>query len=97
MTIAADILKSEHVGIRELKVHLSEILKKGKPVIITDRGTPVDVILPYSDMIEIIDIIDELMDLETIKSVEEGREAIKKGVKGIPVSGMFKRIREKKR
>ncbi len=94
MSIATDLLRAHHIGIRDLKEHLStkfldEIL------VITDRGTPVSVNLPYSDVLELIDILDELADVEAMATIAEGREAIKAGAKGIPVSNLFDRIRTK--
>ncbi len=91
MSIATSILKSPHVGIRDLKIHLSSLLKKGS-LIVTERGKPVNVILPYSDMIELLDMLDEITDPETIKTIREGRKAISTGVKGIPVSNVFKKL-----
>jgi hypothetical protein len=92
MSIANDLLKAKRVGVRDLKEHLStELLNK--MLIITDRGTPVSVNLPYSDMLELADIIDELSDLETITTIAQGRKAIREGIKGIAVSRLFKRIR----
>ncbi|KKK64762.1 hypothetical protein LCGC14_2980920 [marine sediment metagenome] len=91
MSIATTILKSPHVGIRDLKIHLSSLLKKGS-LIVTERGKPVNVILPYSDMIELLDMLDEITDPETIKTIQEGRKAISRGVKGIPVSNVFKKL-----
>lgn len=91
MSIATNILKSPHVGIRDLKIHLSSLLKKGS-LIVTERGKPVNVILPYSDMIELLDMLDEITDPETIKTIREGRKAISTGVKGIPVSNVFKKL-----
>ena len=91
MNIATNILKSPHVGIRDLKIHLSSLLKKGS-LIVTERGKPVNVILPYSDMIELLDMLDEITDPGTIKTIQEGRKAISTGVKGIPVSNVFKKL-----
>ncbi len=91
MSIATNILKAPHVGIRDLKIHLSSLLKKGS-LIVTERGKPVNVILPYSDMIELLDMLDEITDPETIKTIQEGRKAISRGVKGIPVSNVFKKL-----
>lgn len=94
MSIATDLLKAEHVGIRDLKEHLSAKLLE-KVLIITDRGTPMSVSLPYSDVLELTDIIDEISDYETLTTIKEGRQAIRKGAEGIPVSHLFKRIRSK--
>lgn len=94
MSIATDLLKAHRVGIRDLKEHLSTQLLS-EPLVITDRGTPVSVNLPYSDVLELVDFLDELSDLKTIATIQEGREAIQAGAKGIAVSHLFKRIRKK--
>lgn len=96
MSIAADLLKAHHIGIRDLKEHLSTKFLN-ETLVITDRGTPVSVNLPYSDLLELIDILDELSEPETIKAVQEGRKAIKAGTKGTPVSTVFNRIRTKRK
>lgn len=92
MSIATDLLKANHVGIRDIKEHLSTRLLKDI-LVITDRGTPVSVNLPYSDVLELVDIIDELTDLETVATIQEGRRTIQGGAKGIAVTHLFKRIR----
>lgn len=71
MSLANDIIKSPHVGIRNLKIHLSRFLKKGT-LVVTDRGVPVNIILPYADTIELLDIMDEVTDSETMKTIREG-------------------------
>lgn len=42
-----------------------------------------------------VDLIDEASDLETLKSVQEGREAVRMDAKGIPVERLFEKIRKK--
>ena len=92
MNIATHLLKANHVGIRNFKEHLSTRALQ-KLVIITDRGVPVSVNLPYQEVLGLLDMIDELLDAETINTIHEGRSAIKAGIKGVPVSHLFKRLR----
>jgi PHD/YefM family antitoxin component YafN of YafNO toxin-antitoxin module len=92
MSIAVDLFKADHIGVSDLKEHLSTRLLN-KLLVITDRGTPVSVNLPYSDVLELLDILDELTDPETVKIIKEGREAIEAGTEGVPVSNLFDRIR----
>ena len=93
MSIATDLLKADHIGIRDLKEHLSaEALRD--ILVITDRGTPVSVNVPYSDVLELADIFDELADLNTLSTIKEAREAIKARSKGVAVSKLFKKIRQ---
>ncbi|MBU2541238.1 MAG: hypothetical protein KJ593_04990 [Candidatus Omnitrophica bacterium] len=94
MNIATDLVKATHIGIRELKEHLSRG-NLDKLLVITDRGQPVSVNLPYEDILELLDLLDELSDPETIATIKKGRAAIKAGAKGIPVSKLFKKLIKK--
>lgn len=96
MKLAIDILKAHHIGIRDLKEHLSRNFLN-EILVITDRGNPISVNVPYSDLLELIDILDELSDSDTIETIQEGRKAIQTGVKGIPVSNLFARIKSKRK
>jgi hypothetical protein len=57
--------------VRDFKTQLSSKLL-GDLLVITDRGKPVSVNLPYSDVLELIDILDELTDPETLAMIAEG-------------------------
>ena len=92
LSMATDLLKAQHIGIRDLKEHLSTRVLN-EPLVITDRGTPVSVNLPYSDMLELVDILDELSDPGIVETILEGKKAIKEGTEGVPVSNLFDRIK----
>lgn len=94
MTIATKLLRAPHIGIRNLKNRLSWVLRHKSTFIVTDRGIPVEVLLPYSDMVEMIELIDEATDSEILRAVQEGREAVKAGAEGIPVSKAFNKIKK---
>ena len=96
MSIAADLLKAHRIGIRNLRENLSTKFLS-EVLVITDRGTPISVNLPYSDVLELIDMLDELTDLETRATVDEGRRVIETGAKGVSVSSLFSRIRAKRK
>lgn len=94
MGLASSLLKASHIGIRELKGHITTKFLR-QLLVITNHGMPVSVNLPYSDLLGLTDILDELADPETTAIVAEGRAAIKKGSKGVGgVSRLFKRIRK---
>ncbi len=84
MSIGVDLLKADRIGIRDFKEHLSAKLLNNL-LLITDRGNPVSVNLPYRDMLELVDILDEFTDMETLKVIAEGKEAIKTGSEGMHV------------
>ncbi len=92
MSITIDLLKSDHVGIREFRDHLCGIFRKEKnPVVITDRGSPVKVLMSYKDMVELLEFIDELSDSNTMRNIQEGVEAIERGAKGVSFSRVYKK------
>ena len=93
MTVSGALLNAKHIGVRELKAHLSSRLKGRKPIIVTEHGEPTKVIVSYRDMLEIVDILDELQDKQTFLAVQKGRKAVKSGAKGVRVSESFERIR----
>lgn len=97
MTLASILLKAPHIGVRQFKTRLSRFLKARNPLIITERGVPVEVVIPYREALEMVDLIDEATDLETLKAVQEGRDAIKKGAKGILAAKLFKKIQKERK
>ena len=92
MTTATELLKAEHVGVREFKEHISADSLK-KITVITDHGKPISVNLPYGEVLELVDILDELRDPKTLETVLQGRKSIKTGNKGISVSKLFQKLK----
>lgn len=97
MSIGIDLLKTYHIGVRDLREHLSSYFKKEEPIIVTERGMPIKVIFSYKEMLELLDMLDEITDLQTLGLIQEARKAIKKGAKGISVSNLFKKIRSSRK
>jgi PHD/YefM family antitoxin component YafN of YafNO toxin-antitoxin module len=93
MNLALELLKAHHVGIRTFRSRVSSYIKKGL-VVITDRGVPASVVIPYSEMIELVDRIDEATDSATVSAVKEGRKAIEEGNEGVPFSHLKERIKK---
>jgi len=96
MNVAVALLRASHMGVRDFKDHLSSVLKKASPTVITDNGIPQNVVMPYEDAMELVDILDELQDPDTLEVIAEGRKAIKRGAKGRLVSKLFEKIRAKR-
>ena len=94
MGIHMDLLKADHIGVRDLKSNLSKRLKAHGPLVVTDHSQPVKVLMDYNDVLNLLDMLDELSDPEMIKVVHEGRKAIASGVKGIPVLKILKKWRK---
>lgn len=94
MDFAVELIKASHVGIKQMKANITrEFLKNF--MVITDRGRPISVNLPYSDVEELVDIFEELSDNVALAAVLEARKARKTGGKGISVLKAFEDFRKK--
>lgn len=89
MTIGTALLHAKSIGIRNFRDKISQLIKKHQIFIVTEHGSPASVLLPYEDMLEIVDILDELKDRRALKIIAEGRRAIRRGTKGILASKVF--------
>ena len=92
MTLATALLKAPHVGVRDLRTHLSRMLHSSKTLIVTERGQPKRVILPYGVVVEIAETLGEMDDKELAKEVTLSRKARSEGIKPISVARSFKKF-----
>jgi two-component SAPR family response regulator len=93
MNLSTEILKAQHIGVRNFKKTISSTMLE-EVLVITDRGKPVSVNLPYEELLELIDLFDELDDRETLSTIAEARESISKAPEGIAVSSVFGEFRK---
>ncbi len=96
MTIATMLLRAPHIGVRKFKAGISKFIRAGRVLVVTDRGSPVEVVVPYPEMVEMVDLIDEVTDSDTLQAVRDGREAIKAGEKGISFFKAFAKIKKQR-
>ncbi|MBI4655205.1 MAG: type II toxin-antitoxin system Phd/YefM family antitoxin [Elusimicrobia bacterium] len=90
MTIS-QMFRAQHVGVKELKNHLSMFFKSHKPIIATDRGQPAYFLVPYENMVELIEMLEEAKDAGLARLVKSGRQTYAKGG-WIPVSNLWKKL-----
>ena len=62
MTISNALLKAKSVGVRRFRDGASRFIKKHEFLIITEHGAPESVLVPYNDIMEIVDVLEELED-----------------------------------
>ena len=91
MTLATALLRAPRIGAREFRNKACSLINMGKTYLITEHGPPAGVFLPYEDALELVDVIEELNDRKVLKTIAEGRRAIRKGVHGILLSDSLKR------
>ena len=91
MTLSGALLRAPRIGVREFRNKACAFIKGGKFYLVTEHGRPAGVFMPYEDALELTEMIDELHDKELLKAVAEGRQAIRKGAKGIAFKAALKK------
>lgn len=79
-----DLLRAEHVGIRELKANISSYAHARKSIIATDHGKPIKVLVSYKVMVSMLEMLRDLLDTKMSSALRRGRKAIATGAAGIP-------------
>lgn len=82
MTLSGALLRAPRIGAREFRNKACAFIKAGKFYLVTEHGKPAGVFMPYKEALELTEIIDELDDKKLLKTIAEGRRAIKRGSKG---------------
>ena len=54
------------------------------------QSSPEYALVPYNDIMEIVDVLEELEDSTLLKTIAEGRKAVRRGAKGILFSNVLK-------
>ena len=92
MTLGNALLRAKHMGVRDLRSHLSRAVRGGGMVVVTEHGQPSKVLVSYEDMLEIVDILDELQDQRSVLAVHSAKRAIEAGAKGIRIGPSFRKL-----
>ena len=91
MTLGKALLKARTIGVRNFRNKVSKLMRTHEMFVVTEHGSPTSVLLPYEDVLEIVDVLDELQDKGAIKAVARGRKAVRRGVKGVLASKALKK------
>ena len=95
MTFERALLRARTIGVRKFRDNLSRFMRTNDMFVVTEHGNPTSVLLPYDDVMEIVDVLEELNDRDTVKLVAQGRRAISRGVKGISAEKVFKKDKDR--
>ncbi len=91
MTLSTALLRAPRIGAREFRNKACSFIKSGKYCLITEHGKPMGIFMPYDEALELTELLDELHDGDLLRTIAEGRRAIRKGAKGITLEHALKR------
>ena len=83
--------KAKPVNVREAQAQLSKLIRSKSPSIVLSHGKPVSFLVPYEDMLDLVDALDELKDKKLLGEVARARTEYVQG-KAVPAERLFKKM-----
>ena len=83
--------KAKPVNVREAQAQLSKLIRSKSPSMVLSHGKPVSFLVPYEDMLDLVETLDELKDRRLLKELERARTEYTRG-KSIPAERLFKKL-----
>ncbi len=83
--------KAKPVNVREAQAQLSKLIKSKEPSMVLSHGKPVSFLVPYEDMLDLVETIDELKDKKLLQEIEQARKEYVEG-KDVPAEHLFKKM-----
>ena len=92
MSLMGFVREGQHIGVRELRKNLAEVLKSPRTYFVTDHGKPVRAVLSYPVLLELLEMLEEFKDRNLIREVAQGREEYRAGG-WVPASRLKKTLK----
>jgi antitoxin (DNA-binding transcriptional repressor) of toxin-antitoxin stability system len=91
MSVINLLRKAKPVNVREAQAQLSKLIKSKSPSMVLSHGKPVSFLVPYEDMLDLVELLDELKDKKILGEIEQARKDYTQG-KAVPAERLFKKI-----
>jgi PHD/YefM family antitoxin component YafN of YafNO toxin-antitoxin module len=91
MTAASLLRRARPVNVREAQARLSRLIKSKSPSMVLSHGKPMSFLVPYEDMLDLLDTLEELKDSTLLQEIARARAEYASG-KVIPVERLFRKL-----
>ncbi len=89
---ASNLLRNARpVNVREAQAQLSKLIRSKSPSLVVSHGKPVSFLVPYEDMLDLVETLDELKDKKLLGEIERARAEYAQG-KQVPAERLFKKM-----
>lgn len=92
MTTKTLLKQARPVNVREAQAHLSRLIRSKTPSLVLSYGKPVSFLVPYEEMLDLLEMLDELKDQKLLEEIARAR-AEYAGGKAVPAERLFKKMR----
>ena len=91
MTALSFLRKAKPVNVREAQARLSQLIKSKSPSMVVSHGKPVSFLVPYEEMLDLVELLDELKDRKLLEEIARARADYAKG-KSVPAERLFRKM-----
>ena len=91
MSVNSLLRKAKPVNVREAQAQLSKLIKSKSPSMVLSHGKPVSFLVPYEDMLDLVETLEELKDKKLLGEIEQARKDYVQG-KAVPAEGLFNKM-----
>lgn len=89
---ATDLLrKAKPVNVREAQAQLSRLIRSKLPSMVLSHGKPVSFLVPYDDMLDLVESLEELKDQRLLGEIARARVEYAQG-KAVPAERLLKKL-----
>lgn len=91
MTTAALLRKARPVNVREAQAKLSQLIRSKMPSLVLSHGKPMSFLVPYDEMLDLLEMLEELKDQKLLKELALARAEYTQG-KAVPVERLLRKM-----
>ena len=91
MTPAALLRKARPVNVREAQAKLSQLIRSKMPSLILSHGKPMSFLVPYDEMLDLLEMLEELKDQKLLKEIALARSEYAQG-KAVPAERLLRKM-----
>ncbi len=91
MTTASLLRKAKPVNVREAQAKLSRLIRSKSPSMVISHGKPVSFLIPYEEMLDLVEMLDELKDTKLLREIARARGEYAQG-KRVPAERLFSKM-----
>jgi antitoxin (DNA-binding transcriptional repressor) of toxin-antitoxin stability system len=91
MTVVSLLRKAKPVNVREAQAKLSQLIRSKSPSMVLSHGKPVSFLVPYEEMLDLVEMLDELKDTKLLHEIARARGEYARG-KSVPAERLLRKM-----
>jgi antitoxin (DNA-binding transcriptional repressor) of toxin-antitoxin stability system len=91
VTAISFLRNAKPVNVREAQAKLSQLIKSRSLCMVVSHGKPVSFLVPYEDMLDLVEMHDELKDTKLLREIARMRAEYARG-SAVPAERLFRKM-----